>query len=301
MASLVALPLSATNFYLTVVGLGGEAEYEQRFAAWAKEADQVLRATADAQVVTLAAGDATRAKVESTLAQFARQAKKDDALVVLLIGHGTHDGREYKFNVPGPDVTAAELGAWMDRVPVGRQLVVNTTSASGGGLQNLQRPQRVVICATKNGFEKNATLFARYFVEALRDPSADTDKNESVTALEAFRYAEQKTAKFYETQKRLATEHAVLEDTGAGEGVRDPSPANGKGQLAARIVVARLGSGPSIYRDPAKLKLLAQKEELEAKIDSLKYQKAALKESDYKQQLQALLLQLAEVQEAIEK
>ena len=64
---------------------------------------------------------------------------------------------------------------------------------------------RTVITATKSGSEKNATLFGRYWVEALRDPSADTDKNETVSALEAFHYAQTKTAAFFTEQKRLAT------------------------------------------------------------------------------------------------
>ena len=100
--------------------------------------------------------------------------------------------------------------------------------SSGGSLASLQRPNRIVICATKAGTEKNATVFARYWVEALRDSAADTDKNDIITALEAFRYAEQKTSKFYESQKRLATEHAVLEDTGSGDGTKAPSAQNGQ-------------------------------------------------------------------------
>jgi hypothetical protein len=108
----------------------------------------------------------------------------------------------------------------LDRVPAQRQLVVNMTSCSGGSIEQLRRPNRIVISATKTGSEKNATNFARYFVEALREPSADTDKNESVSALEAFRYAQAKTTEFFDTQKRLATEHSVIEDTGKGMGER---------------------------------------------------------------------------------
>src|SRR6202022_3483657 len=93
----------------------------------------------------------------------------------------------------------------------------------------------VVLSPTKAGSEKNPPIFARYWVEALRDPSADVDKNETISALEAFRYAEQKTSKYYETQKRLATEHAMLEDTGKGAGVRAPSAENGEGLLASRF------------------------------------------------------------------
>ena len=94
---------------------------------------------------------------------------------------------------------------------------------------------RIVIAATRAGTERNATVFARYWAEALREPAADTDKNESVSALEAFRYAQQKTTDFFDTQKRLATEHAVLEDTGKKEAVRAPSSENGEGTLAANF------------------------------------------------------------------
>jgi hypothetical protein len=175
----------------------------------------------------------TREQVRAALERIAKEAQPQDAVVLMLIGHGSFDGYEYKINLPGPDLSGAELATLLDRIPATRQLVVNMTSSSGGSIESLRRPNRVVIAATKTGTEKNATVFARYWVEALRDPAADTDKNEVVSALEAFRYADKKTAAFYESQKRLATEHAVLEDTGKGEAVRAPSPENGEGHLAA--------------------------------------------------------------------
>ena len=54
-----------------------------------------------------------------------------DALVLMLIGHGSFDGVDYKINLPGPDLSAIELAGLLDRIPAGRQLVVNMTSASG--------------------------------------------------------------------------------------------------------------------------------------------------------------------------
>jgi hypothetical protein len=91
-----------------------------------------------------------------------------------------------------------------DRIPARRQLVVDTTSASGGAIAALERPGRAVIAATKSGTEKNATVFARYWSEALEDPTTDVDKSDSISAMEALTYADHKTAAFYETQKRLA-------------------------------------------------------------------------------------------------
>jgi hypothetical protein len=241
-------------------------------------------------------------RIQAVLKDFAAKAKKDDAVVVMLMGHGTFDGTEYKFNIPGPDISGVDLAAMLDRIQAGRQLVVNMTSASGGSLAALERANRVVICATKTGTEKNATVFARYWVEALRDPAADTDKNDTITALEAFKYAEQKTTNFYTTQKRLATEHAVLEDTGKGDPVRDPNPQNGQGLIANRFVLLRIGaSAQAVARSPEKLKLLAHKEELEQAIDKLKYEKAAMRLDEYKSRLSQLLIELAQTQEELDK
>jgi hypothetical protein len=299
-ALLWAAAAHATTFYVTISGLGGEADYDQRFKMWADDIDGSLKkAGGDAKVVTLEAP--TRDKVRAQMAEIARDAKPADALVVMLIGHGSFDGVDYKFNLPGPDLTGQELASLLDHVPAGRQLVVNMTSSSGGSIELLRRPTRVVISATKSGSEKNATVFARYWAEALRDPAADTDKNEAVSALEAFHYAQRKTTEFFDTNKRLATEHSVLEDTGKGEGERNPNAENGQGKLAASFPLVRLGANAAAARDPLKRPLLERKEQIEQAIDQLKYQKAAMPEAAYKQQLTALLVELARIQEALEK
>jgi hypothetical protein len=297
---LCAASAHATTYYLTISGLGGEPDYDQRFKMWAEDIDSSLKkAGGDSQVITLEAP--TQDKIRAQFATISREAKAADALVVMLIGHGTYDGFDYKFNIPGPDITGAELATLLDHVPATRQLVVNMTSSSGGSIDFLRRANRVVISATKTGTEKNATVFARYWAAALRDPEADTDKNESVSALEAFHYAERKTADFFQTNKRLATEHAVLEDTGKGEGERDPKPENGEGRLASAFPLVRLGANAAAARDPVKRPLIERKEQIEEAIDRLKYEKAAMPEDEYKKQLTALLIELARLQEAIEK
>jgi hypothetical protein len=180
-------------------------------------------------------------------------------------------------------------------------LIVNTTSASGGSIPAFRRPGRAVIASTKSGTEKNATVFARYWVEALQDPSADVDKNESVSALEAFQYADRKTAEFYTAQKRLATEHAVFEDTGKGEPVRVASADSGEGRLLSSLILVRSGDTQKAAFDSTKRDLLAKKEDVERQIDVLKYQKAAMLQNDYEQQLKALLVGLARIQAELDK
>jgi hypothetical protein len=290
----------ASTYYVIVAGLGGEPDYDQRFTAAANDLSKAFASQGpSAHVTTLTGANSTATKLKEALSAVAREAKPDDDFALILIGHGTFDGTEYKFNLVGLDMTATEIAALCDRIPARRQIVVDTTSSSGGAMAALERPGRAVVAATKSGTEKNATVFARYFVEAFQDPSADTDKSDSVTALEAYSYAARKTAEFYDSQKRLATEHTVFNDVGSGDPVREAAGAEGK--LLASFTMLRIGAAQQAAKDPAKLALLAQKEDLEQKIDSLKYRKPAMDPGEYKSQLTAALLQLAQVQEELDK
>jgi hypothetical protein len=282
---LLATSLHATTFYVTVAGLGGEPDYEQRFTMLANETEKTLKAHGgDVQIATLTGAGATRAAVEAALGKVAHDAKAQDAVVLLLIGHGTFDGADYKFNLPGPDISAAELASALNKIPATRQLIVNTTSASGGMLEALKKPNRLIITATRAGTEKNATVFARFWVEALNDPTADTDKNGVINASEAFQFAQRKTKEFYDGQKRLATEHPVLADA----------------QLAQAFPVVRI-TAADVVTDPAKKALQAKRDDLESQIDQLKYQKALLAPAEYKAQLSKLLLELAKTQAELDK
>lgn len=263
---------------LFVAGLGGEPDYEQRFQSLAREAAKLTGGEA------LVGAQAGKKALREAIARVAAELGEDDVFVLALIGHGTYDGLEYKFNVPGPDLAASELRAWLDVVKA-RQVVVLASSAGGAALKELAHPRRAVFAATRSGMEKNAVVFPRYWVEALRDPLADTDKNESVSAAEAFRYAVQKTAAFYEAQKRIATEHAAMEDP-AGVG---------------RTALVRYGAAQAALATPAKRALLEQRERIEIEIEKLKREKAAMPVSEFKKRLEALLVALAALQEEIER
>lgn len=291
-----------STYFVTVSGLGGTPEYDAQFTKWNEELDSLLRGNGPGAVVqTLTGASATRQNLRQLLTKLAGEIQPDDSFALFLIGHGTFDGTNYKYNLPGPDVTAGELAALLNRIPAREQLVVNMTSASGSSMAALAKKDRIVITATKSGSEKNATVFARYWIDALRDPAADTDKNGTVSALEAFRYAENKTAAYFQTEKLLATEHPMLSDTGGANGVRDPKPEDGQGSLAAVFPVLRPPSEVARNVSPEKQKLLLRKQQLEARIDKLKYEKAALPEGEYKQQLTSLLLDLARTQAEIDK
>lgn len=298
-----AVAMHAASYYVTLAGLGGTPEYEAQFAKWAADLDHELRANGpQVHVETLTGPAVTRQHIHELFSRLSNEVTPDDAFALFLIGHGTFDGTDYKFNIPGPDITAAELASVMNRIPAARQLVVNMTSCSGASLAVLAKKDRIVITATRSGNEKNATVFARYWVDALRDPAADTDKNGTVSALEAFRYAERRTAAYFDNEKLLATEHPLFSDTGSRDAVRDPKPDNGQGLLAAAFPLRRpqqTGNAKPITRE--KRTLISKKEELEAKIDRLKYQKPAMPEDEYKRQLTTLLLELARTQAEIDK
>jgi hypothetical protein len=276
---LLALPLLGADYRVIVAGLGGEADYDTRFQLHAAESQKLLGGECE----SLIGARATKANLKSALEKL-NKSTAEDTLTLLLIGHGTFDGLAYKFNLVGPDVSAEELRAMLDPISA-RQLVVLASSSSGAAVEALRHENRAVITATKTGTEKNAVVFARYWVEALRDGSADTDKNEILTAAEAFQFAKKRTANFYETQKRIATEHPTLETGG----------------IASRFAVLRMGAAQKASNDPAKRALLQKKDELETAIDKLKLEKAAMPIDAYKKRLTELLTELAQTQEEIEK
>src|ERR1035438_2231150 len=130
---LVALAPPAATFYVTISGLGGEPDYDQRFKMWAEDIDGSLKkAGGDSNVITLVAP--TREAIRAKLGEVAKEAKPTDAVVLRRVGHGSFDGTDYKFNIPGPDISGAELAVLLEHIPATRQCVVNMTSSSGGSI-----------------------------------------------------------------------------------------------------------------------------------------------------------------------
>ncbi len=259
---------------LVVTGLGGEDEYARAFA---EQGDASARhAEAAGASVTLLTGDAVSwGGIRDAIAALARDANESDRVVVQLIGHGTFDGEHYRFNIPGPDPTAADLAGWLKDVTAKRQLAVIATSASGAAQEPLAHEGRAVVTATRHGRERNASLFGGFWAKALEAPSADIDKDRRISADEAFRFAEHAVAAYYEEQQRIATEHPRLEG--------DAEP----------FILARTALRAPVA--PELVHLVNRVDELTAAIDALKADRRALTDDDYFAKLQDLLLDLAEV------
>ncbi len=277
---------AADTHFVIIEGLGGIQKYTDSFREQVVELLPTCQDTAGdrSRVHVLAGQDATAQAIQTRFEELARILRPDDSVAVYLVGHGSYDGRRYKLNIPGPDISDLQLKQWMNSLLSSRQLIVNTTSSSGGALESLKSPRRIVITATKNGREKNATVFGKYWAEALGAPAADTDKNESISAMEAFRYAEDRVSSYYSDNKQLATEHPRIE-----------------GKLASSFVLARLGSVAEMATDPVLKALLSLREALERGIGELRLRKDEMPQEQYLDELQELLLDLADIQERIDQ
>jgi hypothetical protein len=286
-ATLLVLPTlaGAASFTLVVAGLGGEPEYEQRFREQAVAIADAAKKAAGEQghVVVLTGEQARRDSLKREFQDFAGKVKAADSVTVVLIGHGTYDGEEYRFNVPGADITGAELEQLFDRLPAKKQLILNATSSSGATIELWQRPERVVITATKSGGERTATRFAQYWLQAVSGDAADLNKDEVVTAAEAFDYANRQVAASYKSDVSLATEHARI-----------------AGEESAAFTVARIGSSAGSSADPEVTALLAQRGQIEQDLDGVQGRKASLSEDQYYDELEGVLVRLALLQKQID-
>ena len=266
----------AETHYLIVSGLGGEPDYAQRFEAQATALATAARnsvASADS-VIVLSGEDATAEAIESAFGRLAAATDASDAVAGFLLGHGSYDGEQYKFNVPGRDLDGARIAELLAGLPAGTVLVVNATSASGAILEEWAGDGRTVVTATRSGAERNATRFGEYWAQALSSESADINKNGIITAQEAFDFAERSVADSYTEEDALATEHPQI----SGDG-------------APRFAAARLA--PRAVATPQQRELTARLDALEEQIADLRERRDSLPEDEYLNQLQTLLVELA--------
>jgi hypothetical protein len=292
LALVLGAPTGRAQTQLVIVsGIGGDPKYTQTFAQLSTALAQAAHertGLSDSAIVWLGEataprsrwyrGTSTRDNIERVLSRLAERPDAGEQLVLVLIGHGSGEGPETRLSLPGADLTARDFAVILSRFGNRRVAFINLTSASGDMLPVVAAPNRVVMTATKSAFERNESQFARFFVDALSRDGADTDKDNRVSLLEAFKYAESETKRFYESDGRLATEHAQIADGG---------------ELARRFFLtggATAKSGASSRLNA----LYAERFALDEQIQTLKSRKAALTADAYDAELERLLLALAE-------
>jgi hypothetical protein len=227
-------------------------------------------------------GRATKENVTKAFDDLAAKAKPNDQIVVILIGHGSFDGKVGAFNLPGPDLTAPDYATLLDRFKTQRLAFINTASSSGAFTQPLAGPARTIITATKTGGERNEARFAPFFVEALDTEAADRDRNGRVSMQEAFDYAAGKVKAEYEKGGHIMTEHATLDDS-----------AQGKLASTQYLAPERSRTAAAQNADPALRALLEQRDALERQVEDLRLRKDSMPAAQYEEQLEKLVTDLA--------
>jgi Peptidase C13 family len=281
---------------LIVTGVGGDEEHTAQFHKWAAAMVDVAKqrgGVPDANVTFLSEkpdldaakikARSTRENVQKALADIAMRAQAADEVFIMLIGHGSFDGKTAAFNLPGPDLTVDEYAMLLSKIVAQRVIFINTASSSGAFLQALAGPGRTIVTATKTGGERNEPRFPQYFVEAFQNNAADTDRNGRVSIAEAFEYAKNKVTDAYQKEGHILTEHAALDD-------------GREGKFAATLFLesekARASQTASIA-DPVLRGLVEEQRKLENDIAALRLRKDSMDPAQYEQQLEKLATELA--------
>ncbi len=290
------LAIAQDTHLLVITGVGGDDEHTQNFHKWASSIVDAARdkgGLTDATITYL--GDkpeldpktikarSTRANVEKAFADLAARAQPADEVVVVLIGHGSFDGKVGAFNLAGPDLTADDYARLLGAIKAQRIVFVNTASSSGAFLQPLAAPGRTIITSTKTGGEKNEPVFAQFFAEAFTDASADTDRNGRISVAEAFEYARNKAVATYTKAGTILTEHATLDDSR-------------EGKFAATLYLdseRTRAEKTAQVADPELRALLQDQQALQTQIDGLKLKKDVLPAAEYDAQMEKLLTEMA--------
>jgi hypothetical protein len=285
---------------LIVTGATGAPLYSVQYREWSESLSKTLVDAMKfdpARVVSLSETDAagaaaTAANVRRRLNDLRRTMGRDDLLFVVLIGHGTFDGVDAKFNLVGPDLESAEWAALLRGMP-GRLVLVNSAAASFPFLERLAGPRRVIISATDSVAQRFDTVFPEHFITALSDDGADIDKNGRVSVWEAFAFAGAGVRRYYQQRGQLSTERPLLDDNGDGVG-REATGTGEDGSLASRTYLDD-PAPDAPPTDEVLLKLLQRRAALEAEVEELKIKKTFMQPAEYAAEFERLMIELARV------
>jgi hypothetical protein len=307
LASAAGVAAEPRAMVLVVVGAEGTPEYGRQFREWAGRWETAARrGGSDFAVIGLEPQAPVPDREILRRRLISESQASPETFWLILIGHGTYDGKTARFNLRGPDITPTELAAWL--MPIDRPLaIVNCASASGPFINELSGKNRIVIAATRSGHEYNLTRFGDFISAAIADPEADLDKDEQTSLLEAFLRAATGVAEFYQRDSRLATEHALLDDNGDGlgtpadwfQGLRATKSAKDGSSLdglrASQVQLIR--SARETRLDPA---LRVRRDEIELELSRLRERRTKATEEEYLALLEPLLLELARLYEAVD-
>ena len=298
--ALTATPAFAegARYAVIIQGASGEPQYAKLHRGWVDSLAGVFRSRfhldADKLIVlteepTAKEQRGTAENVRAVMTRLAKETKSDDLVFVMLIGHGTGDAAAAKFNLVGPDLSTDDWNALLKPIAA-RIAFVDSTSSSFPFLAAVAGPNRVVITATNSYAQRFHTVFPDAFIQALTSPEADADKNGRISVLEAFMQASRLVDLHYEQDGHMATEHAMLDDSGDGKG-RDAANAGGDGAIAALTYLDVVAAPTS--SDPEVQKLLLRQQTLTEQVDDLRRRRASMSAEDFDREFEKLIVDLA--------
>lgn len=292
----MAVPAFAQDTHLLVItGVEGDAEHGEQFHKWATalvDAAKTKGGLADATITYLAdkverdpsriRGRSTSENVRNAFADLAEKARPSDEVFIVLFGHGSYDGRQSAFNLPGPDLAVPDYATLLGKVRSARTVFVNTASSSGEFIKGLAGPGRTIVTATRSGGERNETRFPPFFVEAFTGDGADRDRNGRTSVQEAFEFATARVKQQVEREGYVLSEHATLDDGGAGAA----------GTVYLESERARSAEIASVS-NPALRAALEETRQLEDQIAGLRLRKPSMPADEYDKELERLVTALA--------
>jgi hypothetical protein len=230
-AQRAATDAEGSRWAVIIVGIPGDADHEPLFRqtadAWQDWLTTSQQVPAD-HVVRLptppATGEAphgiTADAIRDALADLKQKLQPADALWVLTLGHGNYDGKHAWLHVQGRDPSEQDFGLWFRDIPCREQVFWLTQSNSGWFVRPLSEPGRVVIAATAADDESNETEFPHALATVFQGPpdKADANGDGHVSLLELYSAVITETKRRFDSDRRLPTEHAQLDDNGDGLG-----------------------------------------------------------------------------------
>lgn len=308
----------ATPHLILVIGAPGEDRFASEFVRWAERLENAAAASGVTSTIIGkgSAPDAAGAAAESQTVDTSKTSELQqtldaiqkygsisttEPLWVIYVGHGTFNRKSAALALRGPDLTDQQLAKACESVT--RPLaVVLCSSCSSPFVNALSGPGRVIVTATKDGNQIQYSRFGDAFSEAIAGLDADSNRDGQTSLLEAWLYASRRTAEFYKTEGRLATEHSLLDDNGDAKGVKsdvyvgDKPAKNLKadapidGSVAARFFFVRSEEERQLTPEQR-----VTRDALEAQLEDLKRRRESMDEATYLQELERVLIPLAEL------
>jgi hypothetical protein len=304
------------KYVVLIGGLGGTEEYREKFHQYlyqSREAFINKFKVPEENIVTLAGFRSpedkfidqisTAENIRNVFTDLSGKVTEDAEVIIILYGHGSFDGKNAVLNIPRQDLKDTDYAELILPLNTKRVVFINTASCSGPFVAVLSASNRIIVTATRSGRERNETVFPKFFISALNDDAADLDKNGDLSWLEVFQYASRETSKWFKDEGLLATEHALLEDSGDKSALQIEDLNSSQDGNLARTTYLKSESDLYLSRtvNGKARALLLKKEEIEDRIGNILSEKEKYNENEYYNNLEPLFIRLALLNDSLEQ